>query len=104
VIAAAKLHFRVSDADGGVAEEDPGGDLLDVVELHLGRLFALAGVGGEEAQRQGDEKKGRAGERLHDYLDGEGSSNVCNGTIESSGRKRLHWCSSQFLAAINRVL
>src|SRR5206468_1986199 len=32
----AERHLRVGRADGRVAEEDAGGDLLHVVELHLG--------------------------------------------------------------------
>ena len=54
VVAAAEGDLRVGGADGRVAEEDAGGDLLHVVELHLrdGELLRLVGSGCSRPRRR----------------------------------------------------
>ena len=61
VVAAAERNLRVVGGDGRVAEEDAGGDLLHVVELHLrdGQLLRLLGrlLGGriyDDGEREAD--------------------------------------------------
>src|SRR5262249_49110232 len=62
VIAAAEGHLGVGGADRGIAEEDAGGDLAHLVELHRGDV-----LGGERAgvadQANGDE--GEQGPAVH---------------------------------------
>src|SRR5262249_24407683 len=61
VVAAAEGNLGVGSADGGVAEEDAGGDLLDLVELHLGQVGGAGrGQGGQQGEAGGGTHDGAA--------------------------------------------
>src|SRR5262249_41227897 len=63
VVAAAEDDFGAFGADGRVAEEDAGGDLADLVELHLGD--GVGPAAGGQGQQAGPGRQPAAGGGWH---------------------------------------
>src|SRR5262249_5119384 len=67
VVAAAE-DAGVGGADGAIAEEDAGGDLLDVVEFHVRQLGRRREAGGQD---KAEGHPGEGGDATHDDSPGD---------------------------------